>query len=199
MPAIALAWLSSWTWSTTIWVPRAITCDFGPYFSARHHTPWGEAFNLDGEQSRPVRDLLIGNALYWLEKFHLDGLRLDAVHFIHDDSPTHLLDELGAAVGRLQQTQRRRLHLIAESNIYDGRLLIERADRPAYGAIWSDCLMHAIYALAAPDLRLTHRPYAGPADLAEAVEYGYLYELDQRQAGPRAFLDSARRDQPTGS
>ena len=65
--------------------------DFGPYLSQRHHTPWGEAFNFDGPQSLPVRQLIIDNALYWLDEFHLDGLRLDAVDSMHDDSNRHIL------------------------------------------------------------------------------------------------------------
>ncbi len=70
------------------------------FFTSRHRTPWGHAINFDGEHSRIVRDFFIDNALYWLDEFHFDGLRLDAVHAIDDDSTPHFLDELAATVRR---------------------------------------------------------------------------------------------------
>jgi malto-oligosyltrehalose trehalohydrolase len=66
------------------------------FFTDRHHTPWGAAINFDGENARPVRDFFIHNALYWIEEFHVDGLRLDAVHAIADDSAPHILVEIAA-------------------------------------------------------------------------------------------------------
>src|SRR5215470_12960961 len=68
------------------------------FFTERHHTPWGAAINFDGEDSRPVRDFFINNALYWLEEYHLDGLRFDAVHAIMDDSKRHIMREIAEAV-----------------------------------------------------------------------------------------------------
>ena len=68
------------------------------FFTKRHKTPWGDAINYDGKHSRPVREFVIENALYWIEEFHLDGLRLDAVDAIVDDSPKHVLDELAERV-----------------------------------------------------------------------------------------------------
>ena len=68
------------------------------FFTERHKTPWGDAINYDGKHSRPVREFVIENALYWIKEFHLDGLRLDAVHAIIDDSPKHVLDELAERV-----------------------------------------------------------------------------------------------------
>src|SRR5699024_12451955 len=71
---------------------------FGPYFTDAHHTPWGQAVSLDGTGSTEVRAFIIDNALRWLADFHLDALRLDAVHALIDDSPTHLLVQLSDAV-----------------------------------------------------------------------------------------------------
>ena len=68
------------------------------FFTERHKTPWGAAINFDGKHSKPVREFFIHNALYWIEEFHLDGLRLDAVHAILDDSPKHILEELAERV-----------------------------------------------------------------------------------------------------
>ena len=71
---------------------------FGPYFTAAHSTPWGSAVNLDQPGSDEVRSFVIGNALMWLRDYHLDGLRLDAVHALEDGRAVHLLEELAAAV-----------------------------------------------------------------------------------------------------
>ena len=149
--------------------------DFGPYFSRKHRTPWGEAFNFDGRHSKHVRQFIVNNAIYWLDEYHLDGLRLDAVHFILDDSEPTILDEIRQAVSEYADAADRTLHLIAESNLYDRDLLASDKGRPAYDAIWCDCLMHSIYSHALPDLQLTHREYRGATDLAEALQYGYVY------------------------
>jgi alpha-amylase len=149
--------------------------DFGPYFSRRHGTPWGDAFDLDGRHATHVRKFLIENAIYWLREYHLDGLRLDAVHFMRDDSDHHILTEIRQEITRLADQLGRRLHLIAETNVYDPQLLSENENQAAYDAIWCDCLMHSIYAHALPSLRLTNRDYHGLGDFAEALRTGYLY------------------------
>ena len=82
-------------------------------FTDRHQTPWGAAINFDGEHAGPVREFFIHNALYWIEEFHLDGLRLDAVHAILDDSPTHLLEELAERVRAA--APERPVHLVLEN------------------------------------------------------------------------------------
>lgn len=85
------------------------------YVSKKHRTPWGDALNFDGPQSRPVRDFFIENALYWVHEFHIDGLRLDATHAIHDHSPRHILAELTERVQRSTPVvQAARLHHGAE-------------------------------------------------------------------------------------
>lgn len=149
--------------------------DFGPYFSRKHHTPWGSAFNFDGRQSRPVRDFVIENAIYWLDEFHLDGLRLDAVHFMHDDSDEHILQEIRTAVTGFARTVQRPIHLIAEANVFDEVLLGTGDGTDAYDAIWCDCLMHSIYSHAVPDVKLTTREYHGANDIANALRLGYVY------------------------
>lgn len=150
--------------------------DFGPYFSVRHQTPWGDAFNFDGQQSGDVRRFVVENALYWLDTYHLDGLRLDAVHFMQDSSDVTILDELRGAVAKYAQSAGRAVHLIAESNVYDSSLLREHHHHPPCDAIWCDCLMHSIYAQALPDLQLTRREYRSPRDLVDALKYGCVFE-----------------------
>ncbi|MFD8482512.1 malto-oligosyltrehalose trehalohydrolase [Kitasatospora sp. NPDC059673] len=121
---------------------------FGPYFTDRHHTPWGAAVNLDAPGSDEVRAYLIGSALAWLRDYRIDGLRLDAVHALADGRALPFLEELAAAVEELAQATGRPLFLVAESDLNDPRTT---APRPAGGlglsAQWSDDFHHALHAL----------------------------------------------------
>ena len=96
---------------------------FAPYFTQRYQTPWGQAINFDGPGSNNVRRFFRENALYWLEDYHFDGLRLDAVHGIFDFSANHFLAELKSDVTQLAQRLGREMQLIAESDLNDSRLL----------------------------------------------------------------------------
>ena len=97
--------------------------EFGPYFTDRYGTPWGDAVNLDDRGSVEVRNFFIENALSWFENYHVDGLRLDAVHAIFDQSAIHLLEELSERVDTLQSRLGRTLWLIAESDLNDPRVV----------------------------------------------------------------------------
>lgn len=118
------------------------------FFTERHHTPWGAAINYDGPDSRPVRDFFIHNALYWIEEFHLDGLRLDAVHAILDDSRPDILEEIAAAVAA-GPGRERHVHLVLENDDNAARYLRRDGDgRPgAYVAQWNDDIHHALHVL----------------------------------------------------
>jgi maltooligosyltrehalose trehalohydrolase len=117
---------------------------FGPYFAGR--TIWGPALNLDGPLSDEVRGYVLDNALSWLRDFHLDGLRLDAVHALVDKGATHLLEELASEVDALSAGVRRPLSLIAESDLNDPKIITSR-DAGGYGltAQWCDDLHHALH------------------------------------------------------
>ena len=120
---------------------------FGPYFTDRHETPWGEAVNLDQPGSRQVRDFLLGSARQWLVELGLDGLRLDAVHELKDDSSPHLLAELADAVGAWEEETGRPLALIAESD----RNQPSTVTPTAAGGLgmdmqWADDVHHAVHA-----------------------------------------------------
>ena len=121
--------------------------DFGPYFTDAHVTPWGPAVNLDQPGSDEVRAYLVGNALMWLRDYHLDGLRLDAVHALEDHRALHFLEELATEVHALAALLNRELILIAESDTNDPRLVTSR-EAGGYGlaAQWSDDFHHAVYA-----------------------------------------------------
>lgn len=150
--------------------------EFGPYFTSRHHTPWGEALNYDDQQNQFVREFIVQNAIFWLDEYHLDGLRLDAAHFMYDDSQKHILDEIGASVTNFAKTHQKEIHLIAETNVFDKELLTENEYRPAYTGIWCDCLMHSLYSHAVPELKLTRRGYQGMEDIAQSLRSGFLYQ-----------------------
>ena len=117
------------------------------FFNPRHQTPWGDGINYDGPGSEVVRAFMIHNALYWIEEYHLDGLRLDAVNAIVDESPRHLLEELARAVAD-GPARERRVHLVLENGANEARYL-RRADggRPLYQAQWNDDVHHALHIL----------------------------------------------------
>ncbi|MFV0374321.1 malto-oligosyltrehalose trehalohydrolase [Microbacterium sp.] len=116
---------------------------FGPYLRDGQATTWGDSLNLD---ERAVRDVVIDNALMWLRDYHVDGLRLDAVHALHDDGPVHVLRELAEAVDALSAHEGRPLTLIAESDLNDPVMVLPR-EAGGYGltAQWSDDFHHALH------------------------------------------------------
>ena len=122
--------------------------EFGRYFSERHQTSWGAAVNFDGPGSDEVRRFVIDNAKAWLRDYHFDGLRLDAVHAIVDDSALHILEELAVEVDSLATHLGRPLFLIAESDLNDPRLVRSR-DAGGYGldSAWADEWHHALHAV----------------------------------------------------
>jgi maltooligosyltrehalose trehalohydrolase len=150
--------------------------EFGYYRSKKHATPWGDALNFDGSGNRMVREFVVSNVLFWIEEYHFDGMRLDAIHYMFDDSEVSIVEEVRARFREYAATIDREIYLIAESNIYDPHLL---ADEKNYDAIWSDCLMHSIYSHGNPEVRLTDRHYAGTRDLVEALEHAYVFSVPQ--------------------
>ncbi|MFZ5764013.1 MAG: malto-oligosyltrehalose trehalohydrolase [Thermodesulfobacteriota bacterium] len=123
-------------------------CYAKPFFTDRHKTPWGKAINFDGRRSGMVRRFFIENALYWLEEFGFDGLRIDAVHAIFDNSATHVLHELAAAVAQ-GPGRDRHIHLILENDANTARFLRWPEDCRAnwYAAQWNDDIHHAFHTL----------------------------------------------------
>jgi maltooligosyltrehalose trehalohydrolase len=122
--------------------------EYGPFLTNRHATPWGDGINFDGPASRPVRDFVLENVRQWIRDFHLDGLRLDSIGFIRDDSPTHILAEIKKTATEEAVRARRIVHIIAESNLNDVRIL-EPPASGGYGldAQWNDDFHHCIHGL----------------------------------------------------
>ena len=149
----------------------------GEFFTARHKTPWGNAINFDDRSSTVVRDFFVQNALYWLTEYHFDGLRLDAVHAIIDDSDPSFLRELAAAVHALPRDRAR--HLVLENDDNEATLLErDQESRPrAYTAQWNDDFHHALYVLLTGERRGHYGDYGEPGgQLLRSLLEGFVYQ-----------------------
>ncbi|MBA2751621.1 MAG: malto-oligosyltrehalose trehalohydrolase [Actinobacteria bacterium] len=149
---------------------------YGPYFTDRYATPWGEAVNLDGPGSEEVRSFFVDNAVMWLEDYHCDGLRLDAVHAIIDASAVHLLEQLSVRVEDLSAQLGRDLFLIAESDLNDPRV-VRRREVGGYGidAQWSDDFHHAIHSVLTGEITGYYQDFGTMAALATAFERAFVH------------------------
>lgn len=150
---------------------------FGPYFTERYVTPWGEAVNLDGRGSDEVRRFLCDNALMWLRDYHFDGLRIDAVHAIVDTSAVHFLEQLAEEVNALEAQLGRHLALIAESDLNDPRIVRPR-EVGGYGlaAQWNEDFHHALHALLTGERHGYYADFGRLRDLAKALGQGFVYD-----------------------
>src|SRR5579875_1558141 len=153
--------------------------EFGPYFTDRYTTPWGAAVNVDGAGSDEVRRFVIDNACMWLEDYHVDGLRLDAVHAIVDMSALHVLEELALTVAELANRTGRQRWLIAESDRNDPRLVRSR-EAGGYGldASWSDEFHHALHSALTGERDGYYADFGHLAHVARAVEDAWVYGRD---------------------
>jgi maltooligosyltrehalose trehalohydrolase len=150
---------------------------FGPYLTHKYHTPWGDALNLDDRGSDEVRRLLCDNALAWFTNYHIDGLRLDAVHAIVDVSPRHILEQLATETAALARHSGRRLILIAESDSNDPRI-VTAIDHGGYGidAQWSDDFHHALHSVLTGERDGYYADFGTLAQLAKALRQPYVYD-----------------------
>lgn len=165
------------------------------FFSDHHRTAWGRAINFDGLGSRTVRDYFIHNALYWLEEYHLDGLRFDAAHAIFDDSEPDILTELAETV-RSQFAGDRHIHLVLENDNNATRYLTRERDRGPclYNAQWNDDIHHALHVLVTGEKDGYYADYArNPAwHLGRCLAEGFSY-----QGEVSAYRGGKNRGEPT--
>ena len=161
------------------------------FFNPRHHTAWGAAINFDGEMNRPVRDFFVHNALYWIEEYHFDGLRLDAIHAIHDDSQTHIVQEIASAL-REGPGRERHVHLVLENDANQAHFLERSAGLTPLcaSAQWNDDIHHAAHVLATGETDGYYADYAGAplANFGRALAEGFVF-----QGQPSAFRSGAPR------
>jgi maltooligosyltrehalose trehalohydrolase len=150
---------------------------FGPYFTDKYRTPWGEAINLDGPESDEVRRFFIENALMWLREYHMDGLRIDAVHAITDTSAVHLLEELADKVSDLEVRLGRHLVLVAESDLNDPRV-VRPPELGGYGidAQWNEDFHHSLHATLTGEREGYYRDFGGLGDLAKVLTGGFYFD-----------------------
>jgi maltooligosyltrehalose trehalohydrolase len=149
---------------------------YGPYFTYRYKTSWGDALNFDGPYSDEVRHFFIDNALYWIDEFHIDALRLDAVHGIFDFSAGHFLRELSDSVHLHAQRLGREVSVIAESDLNDARI-INPPEIGGHGldAQWNDDFHHAVHALITSECRGYYEDFGKIGHLEKAFREGFTY------------------------
>jgi maltooligosyltrehalose trehalohydrolase len=149
--------------------------EFGPYFSEWSRTRWGKSFNLDGADSDEVRRFIVGNALYWITEYHIDGLRLDAADRISDVSAVHILEELGEAVHAAGRELGRNVLVIAESDANDPRF-VRPITTSGYGldAQWSDDFHHAVHAILTGERHGYYSDFGSTAAIAKALSERFV-------------------------
>lgn len=159
------------------------------FFSRRHHTPWGAAINFDDSGSRTVRDFFIHNALYWLEEYNFDGLRLDAVHAILDDSRPDIIEELAAAV-HAGPGRSRKVHLLLENDANAARYI----GQGSIAAQWNDDIHHAMHILLTGERDGYYADYADQPvrHLARCLAEGFAF-----QGEPSGFREGRLRGEPS--
>jgi len=150
--------------------------DFGPYFTERYQTPWGRALNFDGPDSDEVRRFFIESALYWIREFHIDALRLDALHAILDMSPFTFIEELARSVHDEAENLKRKVYLIGESAANDVRL-IRDVSTGGYGldAQWNDDFHHAVHVMLTGEKTGYYRDYGKFKQMVKAFKDGFVY------------------------
>ena len=155
------------------------TSTFGPYFTDDHQTPWGQGVNLDGTGSAEVRRWIIDNAVRWLRDFHVDALRLDAVHALIDDSTPHILAELSDAVAALSREVGRPLGLVAESDENDPRTVTAtEAGGRGMTAQWADDVHHSVHALLTGERHGYYVDFGPVAVLRKALTGAFVHDGD---------------------
>lgn len=166
---------------------------FAPYFTDKYQTPWGSAVNYDDTYCYGVREYVIQNALYWLDYYHMDALRLDAVHGIYDTGARHILEELACRVKAFGQENNRTRYLIAESDLNDTRL-IRHPEKGGYGldAQWSDDFHHAVHAIVTGERGGYYKDFGSLEDVVKAVNCGFVYDWRYSEHRKRYHGNSAR-------
>jgi maltooligosyltrehalose trehalohydrolase len=162
---------------------------FGPYFTDRYETFWGQAINYDGEQSDPVREWVLQSAEQWVRDFHLDGLRLDAVHAIMDSSPEHIV---AAVARRVREAGRGSPLVIAESGMNDPRVMRPR-EAGGWGcdAAWADDFHHALRVLLTGEQEGYYEEFGSVAQLAKAFHRPHVHDGNYSSFRSRRFGASA--------
>ena len=166
---------------------------FGPYFTNSYRTPWGAAMNFDGPDSDEVRRLFVENALYWLDEFHIDALRVDALHGIVDQSAQPFLQELAQRVHERASQLQRQIFIFAESDLNDTRVLLPQTTG-GYGfdAQWNDDFHHSVHALLTGERSGYYGDFGEIEHLIKAWQEGFVYSGDYSRFRRRRHGNSSR-------
>ena len=169
--------------------------NFGHYFSGKYSTPWGEPVNFDGTYSDGVRNYIIQNALMWCRDFHIDGLRLDAVHSIFDFSAKHIMWELAEKLDELEQVSGRKHYLIAESHLNDVRY-VNSFSAGGYGldAQWSDDFHHAIHTLTTNEKKAYYMDFGQPQQLSKSIKDVFVYDGQYSAFRKKSYGNSTKNN-----
>jgi maltooligosyltrehalose trehalohydrolase len=149
---------------------------FGPYFTDHHKTPWGEAVNYDTDGCDHVRQFVIDNALYWIREYHIDGLRLDAVQTIKDDSPRHLLEELQQNVQTLAQELGRKVTVVAETDENEPKYVRPFGSGFGLQGFWSDDFHHSLQAFFTGERQGYYQDFGDPEHIVRSLRDGYTFQ-----------------------
>ena len=177
---------------------------FAPYFTSRYKTPWGSAVNFDDKHSREVRRYFIGNALEWITDYHIDALRLDAVHAIFDHSEMNILEELAQAVHERAIELNRRIYLIAESNLNDPRL-VQPGELGGYGldAQWNDDFHHSVHTLLTSERQGYYADFGDFQSMVQAFSEGFIHSnrhgISSRNVPSAKFVVFAQNHDQVGN
>lgn len=188
------------------------TGSFGPYVTHRYNTPWGSAINFDDAHSDGVRDFVLDNVRMWIQDYHIDGLRLDAVHAIYDFSATHILAEMKAVAEPLAAARGYPCYLMAESDLNDRRI-IAPPEQGGYGldAQWSDDFHHSLHTLLTGESGGYYEDFGSPDQWVKALQNGFVYDgiysrhrqrrhgNDARDRPPEQFIVCAQNHDQVGN
>ncbi|MEJ2719687.1 MAG: malto-oligosyltrehalose trehalohydrolase [bacterium] len=171
--------------------------EFAPYFTERYSTPWGPAVNFDGSFSYGVRHYFLQNALHWFDNYHIDALRLDAIHGVFDFGAKHILQELVEKTGEFSKAHHRRHTLIAESDLNDTRV-IKPWESGGYGidGQWSDDFHHAVHAMLTGERKGYYADFGRRDQVKKAVDEGFVYDWEYSFHRKR-YHGSSSADIPT--
>lgn len=174
--------------------------EFGPYFSDRNHTSWGAAINFDGPDSAEVRRFVVDNALMWTRDYHIDGLRLDAVHAIFDDSPRHILEQIATEVKALASELGKSVLVIAETNQHDPRIVQSR-DRGGFGldAVWTDDWHHALHTVLTGERSGYYKPFGSFDQLGTALRQAWVQGGSVAEMSNQNLVVSAQNHDQVGN
>ncbi len=149
---------------------------FAPILTSRHQTPWGQAINYDDDGCQGVRRYVVNNALYWIREYHLDGLRLDAVQTIKDDSPKHVLAEIQENAQALARELKRTVCVIAETDENDARYIVPAPRGYGLDGMWSDDFHHAVHAYFTGERQGYYQDFGDLEQIARALRDGYVFQ-----------------------